>query len=87
MYNVNGSVISKILNGKVYKNLGIQDKPINTNIKANKLEDKSLVLTILKEIESGTSQYKIASKYNIDQSSVSRIKTKSKNFSWLREHE
>jgi len=83
-YNYNPANLSKILSGHNYKYLNIEQKKINKNINPNKLKDKNLVLEIYNRLQNKENQYLLAAEYKVDQSSISRIKNKKRNFSWLK---
>jgi len=87
IYDFEPASLSRILSGHLYKHIGIPEKEINKNIRPNKLQDKELVLEIYNKAKLGEFQYKLAEEYNIDQSTVCRIKNKQRNFEWLKELE
>lgn len=85
LYNVHPSTISRIKNCRSYKDTTNREKvKINKNIKPGKLQDKDIVYKIQKDLLDGISQYVIAKKYGLNQSTISRINTKTKNFKYLK---
>lgn len=84
LYKVNPSSISRILCGRNYKHLNIKEKDKNYNIKPNKLNNKNVVLEIWNKLKNKENQYNLAKEYKLNQSTISRINTMSRNFSWLK---
>lgn len=85
VFFIDASQVSRILNGRyMYKEFVNKVKPINSNIKPNKL-GKDKILEIFKKLRNGASSKDIEIQYSINQSTVSRIKNQKRNYSWLQD--
>lgn len=75
-FNIDNSNISRLLNGRFYRDIIKEEKPrFDNRPNKLKLEDK---LEIYKRILKGDLQADIAKDYNVNRSVISRIKTKYK---------
>lgn len=83
LFKLDSSQVSRILNGRRMYNEYINNSPpININIKPNKL-DKNAMIEIYRRSNKGESCRDLALEYLVDPSTISRIKTRKRNYSWL----